>query len=259
MIDVTHYSSGPLFAGMCPICVHFNMMVRFSVRSVVACLLRFPVTIAHLKYLPERNVVSSRSSSATAQPVIRLIEELGKLPGIGPKTASRLAFHLLRTSRDDAIALAEAILEVKERVRMCSNCFNITETDPCPICMDPTRESRICVVEEPLDIVAIERTHEYRGRYHVLHGAVSPVDGIGPDKLKIRELIQRVERESPDEVIVFTNVDLPGEATATYIHRLLAPTGVKVTRPASGLPVGGDMEYADDMTLSRALTGRHVL
>jgi len=203
--------------------------------------------------------VSSRTSSATAQPVVRLIEEFGKLPGIGPKTASRLAFHVLRMSRDDAVALAEAVLEVKERVRLCSNCFNTTEIDPCAICADPAREPRICVVEEPLDVLAIERTHEYRGRYHVLHGAVSPVDGIGPDKLRIKELIARVERESPDEVIVFTNLDLPGEATATYLHRLLAPLGVTVSRPATGLPVGGDLEYAGDMTIGRALTGRRAI
>ncbi|MGN6485564.1 MAG: recombination mediator RecR, partial [Thermomicrobiales bacterium] len=187
------------------------------------------------------------------------VEELGKLPGIGPKTASRLAFHLLRVPRDEAVALAEAILEVKERVRLCSNCFNITETDPGPICADPNREARICVVEEPLDVLAIERTHEYRGRYHVLHGAVSPVDGVGPDKLRIRELVERVERESPDEIILFTNLDLPGEATATYLHRLLTPLGVTISRPATGLPVGGDLEYANDVTLGRALTGRRAI
>lgn len=203
--------------------------------------------------------VSMRSSTATAQPVVRLVEELGKLPGIGPKTASRLAFHLLRVPRDEAVALAEAIMEVKERVRLCSNCFNITEIDPCAICADAGRESRICVVEEPLDVLAIERTHEYRGRYHVLHGAVSPVDGIGPDKLRIRELVERVERESPDEIILFTNLDLPGEATATYLHRLLTPMGVTISRPATGLPVGGDLEYANDVTLGRALTGRRAI
>jgi recombination protein RecR len=203
--------------------------------------------------------VASRYGSATAQPVARLIDELSKLPGIGPKTASRLAFHLLRTSRDDAVSLAEAILEVKERIRLCSTCFNVTEADPCEICADPGRENVICVVEKPLDVVAIERTSEYRGRYHVLHGAVSPVDGIGPDQLKIRELVARVEREKPDEIIVFTNLDLPGEATATYLHRILTPLGVNVTRPASGLPVGGDLEYADEMTLGRALIGRRVL
>ena len=203
--------------------------------------------------------MSYRSSSATAEPVARLIDELGKLPGVGPKTASRLAYHLLRTSRDDAIGLAEAIMAVKERIRLCSNCFNTTEADPCQICADPGRENRICVVEQPLDVLAIERTNEFRGRYHVLHGAISPVDGIGPDKLKIRELQERVVRESPEEVIVFTNLDLPGEATATYLHRLLTPMGITVSRPASGLPVGGDLEYADDMTLGRAMTGRRTL
>lgn len=203
--------------------------------------------------------MASRFGSATAQPVARLIDELGKLPGIGPKSASRLAFHLLRASREEAVALAEAIVEVKERIRLCSNCFNVTETDPCEICADASREPVICVVEKPLDIVAIERTNEYRGKYHVLHGAISPVDGIGPDKLKIRELVSRVEQEKPDEVVVFTNLDLPGEATATYLHRILTPLGVNVSRPASGLPVGGDLEYADEMTLGRALMGRRVL
>lgn len=203
--------------------------------------------------------MASRFGSATAPPVARLIDELGKLPGIGPKTASRLAFHLLRASREEAVALAEAIVEVKERIRLCSSCFNVTEADPCEICSDPNREPVICVVEKPLDIVAIERTNEYRGKYHVLHGAISPVDGMGPDKLKIRELVSRVEQEKPDEVVVFTNLDLPGEATATYLHRILTPLGVNVTRPASGLPVGGDLEYADEMTLGRALMGRRVL
>ena len=198
-------------------------------------------------------------SSVTAQPVARLINELARLPGIGNKTASRLAYHLLRASRDDAVALAEAILDVKERVRLCSICFNTTESDPCAICANPGRDSQICVVEEPLDVVALERTGQFKGRYHVLHGAVSPVEGIGPDKLKIRELIERVERDRPDEVIVATNLDLPGEATATYLHRLLAPLGVTVSRPASGLPAGGDLEYADEITLGRALTGRRVL
>ncbi len=196
---------------------------------------------------------------ATAQPVARLINELARLPGIGPKTASRLAYHMLRATRDEAISLAEAILDVKERVRLCSICFNTTEADPCEICSDPGRDAAICVVEEPLDVVALERTGQFKGRYHVLHGAVSPVEGIGPDRLKIRELIARVERESPQEVIIATNLDLPGEATATYLHRLLAPMGVTVTRPASGLPAGGDLEYADEVTLGRALTGRRVL
>lgn len=203
--------------------------------------------------------MSSRFGSGTAQPVSQLIEELSKLPGIGPKTASRLAFHLLKTSREEAVALAESIMEVKERITLCSVCFNVTEHDPCDICSDPRRENVICVVEDPLDVVAIERTGEFRGRYHVLHGAISPVDGIGPDKLRIRELVSRVEKDSPDEVIVFTNLDLPGEATATYLHRILTPLGTNVSRPASGLPVGGDLEYADEMTLGRALSGRRVL
>lgn len=203
--------------------------------------------------------MSSRYGAVTAQPVARLIDELSKLPGVGPKTASRLAYHLLRTSRDDAVGLAEAILEVKERVRLCSVCFNTTETDPCLICQDTSRESTICVVEEPLDVVAVERTNEYRGRYHVLHGSISPVDGIGPDKLKIRELVDRVGNDHPEEVIVFTNLDLPGDATATYLHRVLTPMGVNVSRPASGLAVGSDLEYADDVTLGRALSGRRVL
>jgi recombination protein RecR len=203
--------------------------------------------------------MSSSSRPVAAQPVVKLIEELGKLPGVGPKSASRLAYHLMRTSRDDAISLAEAILEVRERIRLCSNCFNMTDVDPCAICSDVTRENLICVVEEPLDVVALERTMEFHGRYHVLHGAISPVDGIGPDKLKIQELVDRVQREQPSEVIVFTNLDLPGEATATYLHRLLTPLGISVTRPATGLPHGSDLEYSDDVTLGRALSGRRRL
>jgi recombination protein RecR len=203
--------------------------------------------------------VSIAHGPATAQPVARLIDELARLPGIGPKTASRLAYYLLRASRDEAVALAEAILDVKERVRLCSNCFNTTESDPCAICADPVRDGTICVVEEPLDVIALERTGQYRGRYHVLHGAVSPVDGIGPEQLKIHELIERVKRDGADEVIIATNLDLPGEATATYLHRLLAPLGVTISRPASGLPAGGDLEYADEVTLGRALAGRRVI
>jgi recombination protein RecR len=203
--------------------------------------------------------IASGTSGVTAQPVSRLIDEFSRLPGIGPKTASRLAYHILKTPKDDAVGLAEAILEVKERITLCSVCFNTTDVDPCAICSNEARENRILVVEQPLDVVAIERTHEYRGRYHVLHGAVSPVDGIGPDKLRIQELVDRVQKERPEEVIVFTNLDLPGEATATYLHRILTPLGVRVTRPASGLPVGGDLEYADDMTLGRALKGRREL
>lgn len=202
--------------------------------------------------------MSSRYSQGVAQPVATLTQELAKLPGIGPKTASRLAFHVLKTSRDEAVALAEAIIDVKERIRLCERCFNVTEQSPCEICSDPRRENAICVVQDPLDVVAIERTGEFRGRYHVLHGAISPVDGITPDKLRIRELVTRVETDKPSEVIVFTNLDLNGEATAMYLHRLLTPLGVNVSRPATGLPVGGDLEYADEMTLGRALSGRRV-
>ncbi len=199
------------------------------------------------------------SSRATAQPVTRLIDELAKLPGIGPKTASRLAYYLLRGSREDALALAEAILEVKEKTRLCSRCFNITESDPCAICADLERESAICVVEEPLDVVALERTGAFKGRYHVLHGAISPIEGVGPDQLRIQELLVRVRVEQPVEIVLATNLDLPGEATATYLHKLLVPLGITITRPASGLPVGGDLEYADEMTLGRALTGRRAI
>lgn len=202
--------------------------------------------------------MSSNYGSGVAQPVVILTQELAKLPGIGPKTASRLAYHILKTNREDAVALAEAIVEVKDRVSMCPICFNMTEQVPCEICSDPRRERTICVVQDPLDVVALERTHEYRGKYHVLHGAISPVDGVTPDKLRIAELIERVKTESPDEVIVFTNLDLNGDATAVYLHRQLAPLGVNVSRPASGLPVGSDLEYADEMTLGRALTGRRI-
>jgi recombination protein RecR len=201
-----------------------------------------------------------RSSKLTAEPVTRLVEELGRLPGIGPKSASRLAFHLLRAPREQALGLAEAILEVKERITLCSICFNITETDPCALCQDPTRErGLICVVEEPLDALALERTGEFRGLYHILHGAISPVDGIGPDKLRIRELLERVDRERPQEVILATNPNIEGDATAMYIARQLVPKGVTISRPASGLPVGGDLEYADEVTLGRALAGRRAL
>jgi recombination protein RecR len=157
------------------------------------------------------------------------------------------------------VALAEAILEVKEKTRLCEVCFNVTEESPCPICRDSTRDSAICVVEEPLDVVALERTGQFHGRYHVLHGAISPVDGIGPDKLRIKELLQRVARENPQEVVLATNLDIQGDATATYLHRLLVPMGGTVTRPASGLPVGGDLEYADEITLGRALAGRRPI
>jgi recombination protein RecR len=201
-----------------------------------------------------------RPTKITVEPVARLIDELARLPGIGPKSASRLAYYLLRAPKEQALGLAEAILEVKERIVLCSRCFNITEQDPCAVCQDIGRDQRvICVVEEPLDVLALERTGEYRGLYHVLHGAISPVDGIGPDKLRIRELIERVDRDRPDEVILAMNPNIEGDATAMYIARQLSSKGVAISRPASGLPVGGDLEYADEITLGRALAGRRTL
>ncbi len=193
----------------------------------------------------------------TAQSVTLLIGELNKLPGIGPKSAQRLAYHLLRATAEEARSLAEAILLVKEKVIFCSRCFNITETDPCAICVSIERDrKKICVVEEPLDILALERTGEYRGLYHVLHGALSPMDGIGPDELRINPLLERLDPKTVDEVILATNPNMEGEATAMYLHRLIAPLGIRVTRLARGLPVGGDLEYADAITLTRALKGR---
>jgi recombination protein RecR len=195
-------------------------------------------------------------------PVARLIEEFSKLPGVGTKTAQRLTYHVLRTSEADARALAAALVSVKEDVDYCSVCCNITEAgnDPCFICGDARREStRICVVEEPLDVLAIERTSEFRGRYHVLHGAISPIDGIGPERLRTRELIARVRDGGVEEVILATNPNLEGEATAMYLADLLRAHVPSVTRIARGLPVGGDLEYADDVTLIRSLQGRRAM
>lgn len=201
-----------------------------------------------------------RSTKITAEPVARLIDELGRLPGVGPKSASRLAYFLLRAPREQALGLAEAIIEVKERIVLCSRCFNITESDPCSICTDSSRDSSIiCVVEEPLDVLALDRTGEFRGLYHILHGVISPVDGVGPDKLRIRELLDRVARDRPAEVILAMNPNIEGDATAMYIARQLVTAGVTISRPASGLPVGGDLEYADEITLGRALAGRRAL
>ena len=194
------------------------------------------------------------------RPVARLVEELIRLPGVGPKSASRLAYYLLRAPEEEARALAEAILEMKERMHFCSRCFNITEADPCPICSDENRDrARICVVEEPLDVIALERTGRYRGLYHVLHGAISPVEGVGPDDLRIRELLNRVRLQPVEEIILATNPSLEGDATAMYLAQQLIPLGVRVTRLAHGLPMGGDLEYADEITLSRALEGRREL
>ena len=195
-------------------------------------------------------------------PVARLIEEFSKLPGVGTKTAQRLTYHVLRTSDADARALAAALVSVKEDVAYCTVCCNITEAgvDPCLICADSRREaSSICVVEEPLDVLAIERTGEFRGRYHVLHGAISPIDGIGPERLRTRELVDRVRQGGVEEVILATNPNLEGEATAMYLADLLRGQVPAVTRIARGLPVGGDLEYADDVTLIRSLQGRRAI
>jgi recombination protein RecR len=192
-------------------------------------------------------------------PVARLIDELSRLPGVGRKTAQRLAYHVLRAPADEARGLAEALVAVKEQVAYCSICCNITDVgvDPCAICSDPRRDpSRICVVEEPLDVLAIERTAEFRGRYHVLHGAISPIDGIGPERIKARELVLRVAEGGIAEVILATNPNLEGEATAMYLADLITPHVPVVSRIARGLPVGGDLEYADDVTLIRSLQGR---
>ncbi len=195
-----------------------------------------------------------------APPLARLIEELSKLPTVGPKTAQRLAFYMLSMTSEDAEALAEAILEAKRRIRACSICGNITEADPCGICTSPKRDqSVICVVETARDLAALERTREFTGLYHVLQGAISPLDGIGPDDLRIKELLQRIATAEVREVIIATNPRVEGEATALYLSKVLRPLGVRVTRIAHGLPVGGDLEYADEVTLARALEGRREL
>jgi recombination protein RecR len=197
-----------------------------------------------------------------AAPVQDLIDELGRLPGIGPKSAQRIAFHLLKLQRADAARLASAIVEAKDKVTFCSRCFNIAEGNGesealCSICTDDRRDATVlCVVEEPRDIVAVEKTGEFRGRYHVLQGAISPIEGVGPDQLRVKELLVRLEDERVQEIILCTNPNIEGEATALYLARLLKPIGLRVTRIASGLPVGGDLEYADELTLGRALEGR---
>jgi recombination protein RecR len=192
--------------------------------------------------------------------VERLINEFARLPGIGPKSASRLTFYLLRASSDQALDLAGALQDLRERTRFCSVCFNITEQDPCLICQDETRDGRLlCVAEEPLDVLAIERARAYNGRYHVLHGAISPVEGIGPEDLHVEELLERVRSGGFREVILATNPTLEGESTALYLQRRLADTNVRLTRLARGLPVGGDLEYTDEITLGRAIEGREEL
>jgi recombination protein RecR len=198
--------------------------------------------------------------SIVAQPVARLIDEFSRLPGIGPKTASRLTFYLLRAPEEQALALAEALRQLRESIVYCATCFNITEESPCAICRDEGRDrSSICVVEEPLDVLAIERTGEYKGLYHVLHGAISPVEGIGPEDLRIQELLERVKSGTVKEVLLATNPSLEGEATAMYLARLLEGSGVRKYRLGFGLPVGGDLEYADEVTIARALEGRREM
>ena len=188
----------------------------------------------------------------------RLIDELGRLPGVGPKSAQRIAFHLLKIPAEDAQRLADSIIEVKERTALCSICLNVADTgELCPICGDSRRDTTmLCVVEDPRDIVAVERTNQFHGRYHVLHGALNPLEGVGPDQIRVAELLTRLDPEGVTEVILCTNPNLEGEATALYLARLLTPLGLTVTRIASGLPVGGDLEYADELTLGRALEGR---
>ena len=189
-----------------------------------------------------------------------LIDELGRLPGVGPKSAQRLAFHLLQTDEDDVRRLVSALTEVKRRVKFCTVCGNVAQEEQCRICRDPRRDlTSICVVEEPKDVVAIERTREFRGRYHVLGGAISPIEGVGPDDLRVRELFARLASGEVIEIILATDPNLEGEATATYLARMLKPMGLRVTRLASGLPVGGDLEYADEVTLGRAFEGRRLL
>ncbi len=193
-------------------------------------------------------------------PIQRLVLRLARLPGIGEKTATRLAFHILRAPEAHARELAQAILEVRERIRLCSSCFTLTEDDPCAICSDARRDTTmLCVVAQPPDLLAIERSGNYRGRYHVLHGVLSPLDGVGPDDLRIADLLRRLRGDTVSEVIVATSPNVEGEATATYLARLIKPAGVKVTRIASGVPIGGELEYVDQVTLSRALDGRREM
>ncbi len=199
-------------------------------------------------------------AAVTPEPVARLIEAFAQLPGIGPKSASRLTFYLLRRPAEQAETLADALRDLKQKIVFCGVCYNITEASPCTVCSDEGRDrSMVCVVEEPLDVVAIDRTGEYRGLYHVLHGAISPVDGIGPDELRVNELLARIRANPVREVLLATNPNLEGEATAMYLARLLQPLGMRVTRLARGLPVGGDLEYADAVTLGRALEGRREM
>jgi len=195
-----------------------------------------------------------------AKPISKLINELSKLPGIGGKTAQRLAFHILSLSEKEAEELASAISEAKKNMKYCSVCGNLTDSDPCSICSDPGRDPKtICVVESPRDVAAMERIKDYRGLYHVLHGSISPIEGIGPDDINLKSLVIRLQGTDTEEIILATNPNIEGEATAMYIARLLKPSGIKVSRIAHGIPVGGDLEYADEITLLKAVEGRHLL
>ena len=200
------------------------------------------------------------TTSPTSPTVARLIEALHRLPGIGPKTAQRLTYHMVRIAIEEARSLSEAILAIKTSISFCSSCQNITEVDPCPLCSDPRRDrSQLCVVEEPLDILPLERSGKFSGLYHVLHGVISPMNGIGPEELKIRELLERLKDGQVKEVIMGINPNLEGDATCMYINGLVSPLGITVTRLARGLPAGGDLEYVDDLTLARALEGRQPI
>ncbi len=193
----------------------------------------------------------------TDEPINKLIQELNKLPGIGPKSAQRIAYHLLRAPEENSRLLAEAILSVKQQITLCSRCFNVTDTDPCSLCLNEQRDrSKICIVEQPQDILALEHTRIYRGLYHVLHGAISPTEGVGARDIRISELLERLKNGSVTEVILGTNPNLEGEQTALYLHQLITPLGIRVTRLARGLPFGTELEYADDVTLTRAIEGR---
>lgn len=204
--------------------------------------------------------IEGEKMSFYAAPIEKLMEEFSKLPGVGNKTAQRLAFHVLNISKEDAYQLANSIIEAKEKIKQCSICQNITDVDPCNICRDPKRDEEvICVVQESRDIVAIEKTREFKGKYHVLHGAISPMEGIGPNDICIKELLERLQKEQVKEIILATNPSIEGEATAMYIAKLIKPLGIKVTRLAHGIPIGGDLEYTDEVTISKALEGRTEL
>jgi recombination protein RecR len=221
-----------------------------------------------MDYLPFRDLIELTRTDYDhrvvdlyyATPVKNLIDELSRLPGIGPKSAQRLAFHILRAPAEDAQKLAEALIAIKEQIRFCNICFNVTDQEICEYCRDPQRDdSVLCVVEESKDVIAMEKTGEFRGRYHVLQGAISPIDGIGPEDVRAKELLVRLQSGKVEEIVVATNPNIEGEATAMYLAKLIKPLGIKVTRIASGLPVGGDLEYADEVTLGKALEGRREI